>query len=77
MLTKEIILERLREIKPMLQERYGVTELALFGSYARDEQTEASDIDLMVAQPVPSFRKYSDLYDYLNGLFNGITRANS
>ncbi len=72
MLTKEIILQKLREIKPLLQERYGVTELALFGSYARDEQTAESDIDLMVAQPLPSFCAYSALYHFLQELFAGM-----
>lgn len=72
MLTKEIILQRLRDIKPMLQERYGITELALFGSYARDEQTPESDIDVLVSQPNPSFRNYSAFYHFLNELFAGI-----
>ena len=37
-LNKEIILQKLRVIKPTLQQKYNLTELALFGSYARDEQ---------------------------------------
>lgn len=48
-MNKEIIIQKLQEIKPGLQERYGVTELALFGSYSRDEQTDESDIDVMVS----------------------------
>ena len=28
---------------PLLQEKYHLKELALFGSYARDEQTDESD----------------------------------
>lgn len=31
----------------MLHQKYGVTELALFGSYSRGEETENSDIDIM------------------------------
>lgn len=38
----------LREHLPVLRERYGVCELALFGSTARDEATADSDVDLLV-----------------------------
>ncbi len=45
MLTKEYILETLRNEFNL--EEYNIKSLALFGSFARDEQTEKSDIDLM------------------------------
>lgn len=37
-----------------LRAKYPIQELALFGSYAREEQTEHSDVDIMVkfAKPV-------------------------
>lgn len=47
-MDKAIILDELKRIKPELMNAYGLTELALFGSYSRDEQTPQSDIDLMV-----------------------------
>ena len=47
-MDKQFILQKLRSLKPALQEKYGVNELALFGSYSRDEQTKESDIDIMV-----------------------------
>ena len=34
-------------IVPVL-DRYGVTKSALFGSYVRNEQTENSDIDILI-----------------------------
>lgn len=34
--------------KKELFEKYPIKELAIFGSYARNEQKEASDLDLMV-----------------------------
>ena len=40
------LLEKLRELKPWLEER-GVTDLRLFGSFARDEATGDSDVDLL------------------------------
>ena len=71
-LTKEIILQKLRTIKPVLQEKYNLTELALFGSYARDEQTVQSDIDIMVKMSTPDFRNYSNIYHSLEEVFPGI-----
>ncbi|MFN5540102.1 MAG: nucleotidyltransferase family protein [Candidatus Melainabacteria bacterium] len=46
MKTKEEILEYLKSRKAELKEKYGITTLGLYGSYARDEATENSDIDL-------------------------------
>ncbi len=41
-------LEILRRIKPRLQGRYPLSRLALFGSTARNEAREDSDIDVLV-----------------------------
>lgn len=46
-MDKNFIIQKLKEVKPYLHEKYGVTELALFGSYSRGEETENSDIDIM------------------------------
>jgi uncharacterized protein len=70
-MNKEIILQKLRDVKPDLQEKYNLTELALFGSYARDEQTEKSDIDIMVKMSTPDFRNYSNIYHILEEVFPG------
>lgn len=45
--TKEMILDYLRELKPKLA-KDGVTKLGLFGSYAKDEATINSDIDIVI-----------------------------
>jgi predicted nucleotidyltransferase len=47
-MEKDTIIQKLRAMKSFLSEKYGVTELALFGSYSRDEQKPESDIDIMV-----------------------------
>lgn len=62
----------MREIKPALT-RYGVSELALFGSYARNEQKENSDIDILVDFYDEDY-KYDNLfylYEQLSNIFNG------
>ncbi len=48
MKSTEEVIEILREFKRTSAEKYGIEELALFGSVARGEQTEESDIDVCV-----------------------------
>jgi predicted nucleotidyltransferase len=56
--TRAEVLEILRSLKDDLRERYHVERIALFGSYAREEQGEGSDIDLLVR-----FGSEADLFD--------------
>lgn len=44
----ETIKAQLLLVKPTIQQEYHVTDLGIFGSYARGEQTEDSDIDVLV-----------------------------
>ena len=44
--AREEILQVLRENKERLVEKYGITKLGLFGSFARGEAIEDSDVDL-------------------------------
>lgn len=46
--TLDHILAQLRRLKPDLQSRYPIGEMAVFGSYARGEQTAESDLDVLV-----------------------------
>ena len=48
MLNKEIILNFLRENLHDLKANYRIIRIGLIGSFARDEQGEKSDIDLLV-----------------------------
>jgi predicted nucleotidyltransferase len=48
MKTKEEVLRILQREKPDLVRDYGVKRLALFGSYARNDQSEDSDVDILV-----------------------------
>jgi len=47
-MNKDEIIEKLKEIKPTLEKDYYVKEVGVFGSYVRDEQTESSDIDILI-----------------------------
>jgi predicted nucleotidyltransferase len=67
MKTLEEITQWLVQHKSVLQERYKVRELGIFGSYARQEQTEASDVDVLVEfSETPSLLKFVNLENYLS-----------
>lgn len=46
--NRDEVLVTLAEHQEELQRQYGVTSLALFGSVARNEATDTSDIDVLV-----------------------------
>lgn len=54
------ILAILKAQKPDLEKRYPISELGLFGSYARDDYNEHSDIDILV-----DFNDRIDGFDYI------------
>ncbi|MES9884571.1 MAG: nucleotidyltransferase domain-containing protein [Sedimenticola sp.] len=49
------ILKVLKDRKRELFDKYHITRLGLFGSVARDEATEASDVDIVVEMPPDLF----------------------
>jgi len=53
----EKIWDELAAMKPYLETEYHVRELGLFGSYVRDEQTDDSDLDVLVEfeEPISLF----------------------
>ena len=60
----------LREHKPVLAERFGVRDLALFGSTARDEARPGSDVDILVTLPnARGWSGYGEVLRYLEALF--------
>ena len=70
-MTRDEVLQILRENQDMLNERFGVRSLALFGSVARDEATADSDVDLLAEfeRPVGLFELFA-LQDELESLLN-------
>lgn len=48
MYSLEVILDKLKQKKPELEKRYAVSELGVFGSFARGDQQQTSDIDILV-----------------------------
>ena len=71
MKDKDEILQTLRELKPILEKDYKITEIGLFGSYLRGEQTQNSDIDILLDHKNGlTFFKLIDLENLLTKTFN-------
>ncbi len=60
--TKEHILEYLHEIKSELHQN-GIVQLGLFGSYARNENTLYSDIDIAIKKE-ENYLQHRNAYTY-------------
>ncbi len=67
MRRKEQILNLLKQQLPSLKQNFKVKSIGIFGSYAREEQTEKSDIDLLVEFEAPAgFFKFIELEEHLS-----------
>jgi len=70
MVSKKEILEKLKEIKPLLYNDYSVKEIGLFGSFSNQTQNENSDIDLLIVLEKPIGWKFLTLEIYLQKIFD-------
>lgn len=57
--------KKLKNLKPILHQQYNVERIGYFGSYARDEQKNDSDIDILVSFSKPLGWEFFDLQDFL------------
>ena len=70
LMNRTEVLDILRTHKPTLEERFGVTKLALYGSFARDQARDSSDVDVLVEfDTPPGWREYFGAQFYLEDLF--------
>lgn len=63
------VIETITEHKKEIKKKYGVKKIGVFGSYVRGEQTETSDVDLLVEFEKPTFDNFMDLLFFLEDLF--------
>ena len=70
-MNRDEVLKVLRAHKAILAPRFGVTNLALFGSVARIEMSDDSDIDILVRFDRPGTSKaYFGVQFYLEDLLD-------
>jgi predicted nucleotidyltransferase/DNA-binding XRE family transcriptional regulator len=69
---RQQVLEILKLVKPVLEKKFSMEKIALFGSCARDEATKSSDIDIAIhfSKP-PTFSSLGRLTAFLEALFDG------
>lgn len=63
--NRALVLRIIKKEIPYLRERFGVEKIALFGSFARDEAADDSDIDILVSLSKPLGFAFIELADYL------------
>jgi predicted nucleotidyltransferase len=68
-INKDVILNHLKEHLSEFKEKYEVEQIGIFGSYARDEANEASDIDIFVKMK-PTLSNYVDIKEELETVFH-------
>lgn len=69
MITRNDILNKLRDLKPILHRDYSVRKIGLFGSFSDDSYTDDSDIDILVEFEKPIGWKYLSLEIFLENIF--------
>jgi predicted nucleotidyltransferase len=64
------IIEKLKNLKPEIEKRYKITEIGVFGSYVRNEQTENSDLDILVDyEKGMTLFSFCELENWLSDIF--------
>ena len=68
-MNRDEVLNLLQAHKAALADRFGVTGLALYGSFARGQATSESDVDILVEfDTPPDWRRYFGAQFYLEDL---------
>ena len=65
MIAKHEIEQKLKNLKPILKQKYHVIRIGYFGSYAIGNATETSDIDVLVDFDRPIGWEFFDIQDLL------------
>jgi len=64
MIQRQEILNYLSSNTDLFYKQFSITKIGVFGSYARNEQTENSDIDIIIEMP----RGTEDIFEKKQGL---------
>ncbi len=69
-MTRQVILDRLKAETPALRLAYGLKALAVFGSVARGDDHERSDLDILVTfEERATFDRFMGLKLHLDNAF--------
>ena len=63
------LVNTLRRHRKELEDRFGVKHISIFGSFVREEQTENSDVDILISfKKTPTLIELVELKEYLENL---------
>ncbi|MCF6243732.1 MAG: nucleotidyltransferase domain-containing protein [Sulfurovum sp.] len=69
-MKREIALDILRQYKTDNLDKYGILSMGIFGSVARDEAQNSSDVDVCIQTKVPNMFNIIHIKDELQTLFS-------
>ena len=69
-MTKDEVLSELSKNKSYIEKKFEVDKIGLFGSYAKGQQTEDSDIDIYVEFKHKTFDNLAGLWNFLEELYH-------
>lgn len=69
-MTRGMIINFLEKNKENFLKKYQISNIALFGSYARGENRENSDVDIAIETPLTDYFKLYDFKKELEKYFN-------
>ena len=69
MLVRQDCINKLSQFKQSFGKQFGITKLGIFGSVARQENTEESDLDIVVEVEKPTLSLMYELKEMLKNLF--------
>ena len=69
-MNRDHIIASIRKNLPEIKSQFGAESIALFGSYAREENSIKSDIDILVKMNSPDFYRFMALQRYFEKLLN-------
>jgi hypothetical protein len=66
------VIEILKKNEESIRQKYGVRQIGIFGSFARGEAREGSDVDVIVEfrEEAENFDNYIELKYFLQGVFD-------
>jgi len=67
--SKQELITELSKIKPILNNDFGVLQIGIFGSFAKDKVNSESDVDLFVEMKNSDFDTFVGLKIFLEKLF--------
>ena len=69
-MTKKEIIIKLKDLKPILKDKYNIVSIGFFGSYATGNNTKESDIDIVIEYSKPIGWEFFDIQDLLHEKLN-------